>query len=88
VREVRYARGGTDGVMHVYARTRELVFVRIKYFDGGNAYNGQMPEQTGNVILVLHVIFRLALSRSHRCRWGEIIECCEDAAFVTTEINR
>jgi hypothetical protein len=40
VREVRYARGGTDGVMHVCARTRELVFVRIKYFDGGNAYSG------------------------------------------------
>jgi len=26
VREVRYARDGTDGVMHVYARTRELSF--------------------------------------------------------------
>jgi hypothetical protein len=47
VREVRYARGGTDGVMHVYARTRELVFVRIKYFDGGNAYNGHLTRRFG-----------------------------------------
>lgn len=35
VREVRYARDGTDGVMQVYARTRELVFVRIKYSGRG-----------------------------------------------------
>ena len=35
VREARYARDGTDGVMHVYARTRELVFVRIKYSGRG-----------------------------------------------------
>jgi len=34
-REVRYARDGTDGVMQVYARTRELVFVGIKYFGRG-----------------------------------------------------
>jgi hypothetical protein len=35
VREVRYARVGTDGVMHEYARTRQLVIVRIKYSGSG-----------------------------------------------------
>ena len=42
VREVRYARAGTDGVMHEYARTRELVFARIKYYGRVRAYSHRL----------------------------------------------